>query len=144
MLDILQREAIYLWYYFDIQFRQIFGYWVLGIVIGSVISVFAKDKIHGLFEKMNGKKWGVFGVIPTSLLGIASPLCMYGTIPLLLEWLADGMSLGNAAAFMITGPATKITNLGALKSVLGIKRFCLYLLFVMGFAFVTSLIVNLF
>ncbi len=55
MLDVLRREAIYLWYYFDIQFRQIFGYWVLGILIGSVISVFAKDKIHGLFAKMNGK-----------------------------------------------------------------------------------------
>ncbi len=297
MLKILQREGIYLWYYFDVQFRQIFGYWALGIIIGSVISVFAKDKIHGLFAKMNEKKWGVLGILPASLLGIASPLCMYGTIPiaasfankgmrqdwlaafmmssvllnpqliaystalggtalavriiscflcgaaagllihffyrdksffsfgkfeapvshdtdpnmvlrllknirrnikatgpyfligvllsavfqryvptdafvalfgsnegfgvlmattigvplyvcgggtipLLMEWLANGMSLGNAAAFMITGPATKITNLGALKSVLGIKRFCLYLLFVMIFAFVTGFIVN--
>ena len=58
MLKTLQREFIYLWYYFDVQFRQIFGYWVLGIVIGSVISVFAKDKIHGLFAKMNEKKVG--------------------------------------------------------------------------------------
>ena len=298
MLKILRREFIYLWYYFDVQFRQIFGYWLLGIVIGSVISVFAKNRIHGLFAKMNGKKWCLLGVLPASLLGVASPLCMYrtipiaasfankgmqqdwlaafmmssvllnpqliaystalggtalavriiscflcgavagllvhffyqdrpffsfgkfeepvshdtdpnmvlrllkniwrnikatgpyfligvllsaifqryvptdafvslfgsnegfgvlmaatigvplyvcggGTIPLLMEWLANGMSLGNAAAFMITGPATKITNLGALKSVLGIKRFCLYLLFVMGFAFSTGLIVNL-
>ena len=68
MLAVLRREAVYLWYYFDIQFRQIFGYWVLGIVIGSVISVFAKEKIHGLFAGMNGKKWGVFGVFPASLL----------------------------------------------------------------------------
>lgn len=298
MLKILRRESIYLWYYFDVQLRQIFGYWVLGIVIGSLISVFAKDRIHGLFAKMNGKRWGILGVIPASLLGMASPLCMYGTIPiaasfahkgmrqdwlaafmmssvllnpqliaystalggaalsvriiscflcgaaagllvhlfyqdkpffsftkfeepashdtdpnmllrllkniwrnikatgpyfllgvmlsavfqryvptdafvalfgsnrgfgvlmaatigvplyacgggtipLLLEWLAGGMSLGNAAAFMITGPATKITNLGALKSVLGAKRFCLYLLFVMGFAFATGCLVNL-
>ena len=43
---------------------------------------------------------------------------------------------------MITGPATKITNLGALKIVLGMKRFLLYLAFVMAFSLVTGLIVN--
>ncbi len=48
-----------------------------------------------------------------------------------------------AAAFMITGPATKITNLGAVKIVLGIKRFILYIIFVMAFSLVTGLIINL-
>ena len=81
-MEIIQRELVYLWYYFDIQFRQIFWYWVFGILIGSVISVFAKDKIHGLFERMRDKRWGLLGIIPASLLGIVSPLCMYGTIPI--------------------------------------------------------------
>ena len=298
MLDILRREAVYLWYYFDLQFRQIFWYWVLGMAIGSAVSVFAKDRIHGLFARMKDAKWGLFGIIPACLLGIASPLCMYGTlpiaasfskqgmrhdwlaafmmasillnpqlviysaalgttaltvrivscflcgctagvliwifyrnrpffdftgfeerasrdtdpnlllrylknlwrnvkatglyflfgillsalfqryvpqnlmadvfggnkawgvlmaatigvplyacgggtIPLLQEWLWQGMSLGSAAAFMLTGPSTKITNLGALKIVLGIRRFLLYLAFVMAFSFVTGLIVNM-
>ena len=49
MIDILRREVIYLWYYFSLQLEQIFGYWVLGMVLGSVIAVFAKDHIHGLF-----------------------------------------------------------------------------------------------
>lgn len=40
MAESIGREFIYLWYYFDIQFRQIFFYWVLGIFIGSVVSVF--------------------------------------------------------------------------------------------------------
>ena len=44
---------------------------------------------------------------------------------------------------MITGPATKITNLGALKIVLGVKRFLLYLAFVMLFSFFTGIAVNL-
>ncbi len=44
---------------------------------------------------------------------------------------------------MITGPSTKITNLGALKIVLGMKRFLLYLAFVMGFSLLTGLVVNL-
>ena len=297
MLDIIRREAIYLWYYFSVQMEQIFGYWVLGMVLGSAISVFAKDKLHGLFQALCGKRLGALGVIPASLLGIASPLCMYGTIPiaasfsrqgmrhdwlaafmmssillnpqlifysaalgptalwvriisccicgvvagwlvgcffprqrffdftgfddpvsrdvdpsllirflknlgrnvkvtgpmfllgvalsalfqryvpaewvgslfgenegfgvllaapigvplyacgggtipLLQAWLMDGMSMGSAASFMITGPATKITNLGALKIALGAKHFALYLAFVMAFSLVTGLIVN--
>jgi len=298
VFDVLQREFTYLWYYFQLQFRQIFWYWVIGILIGSCISVFLKDRIHGLFRSMGASKFGILGLIPASLLGIASPLCMYGTIPLaasiarsgmredwlasfmmtsvllnpqliiysaalgtkalvvriaacflcgitagllvrlfyrdkeffnfsgfdepknrdtdpniflrllknigrnikatgpmfllgivlsavfqryvpqdlmiriaggnkawgvllaatigvplyacgggtiplIRQWLMDGMSLGSAAAFMITGPATKITNLGALKIVLGIKRFILYIIFVMVFSFLAGVIVNL-
>lgn len=299
LLDILDREFIYLAYYFEIQFNQIFPYWVLGMVIGSLVSVFAKDTIHRLFDSIKDKKWGIWGVIPASMLGIASPLCMYGTIPiaasfsrhgmrhdwlaafmmssvllnpqllmysaslgntaviirlvscticgivagwlvglfykdkpffdftgfepregrdtdpnlimrflknlwrnvkatggwfllglllsvafqryvpqdafvelfgeqnegfgvlmaatigvplyacgggtipLLRMWLASGMSMGSASAFMITGPATKITNLGALKIVMGMKRFLLYIAFVMIFSLATGLLVDM-
>ena len=294
VFEVLRREFVYVWYYFLLQFRQIAGYWILGMVVGSLVSVFAKDTIHGAFERIRDKKWGLWGVVPASLLGIASPLCMYGTIPiaasfskhgmrhdwlaafmmssvllnpqlimystalgatalvirivsctvcgiaagmvvhifykdrpffnfegfeprashdthpnlflrflfnlgrnikatglyfllgvllsalfqryvpadkfaslfgeanegfgvlmaatigvplyacgggtipLIREWLAMGMSMGSASAFMITGPATKITNLGALKIVLGLKRFLLYLAFVMAFSLATG------
>lgn len=298
LFEVLRREIIYIWYYFEIQFRQIFWYWILGMLIGSFISVFAKDRIHGIFAGMKDKKWGLFGIIPACILGIASPLCMYGTIPiaasfrkqgmredwlaafmmasillnpqliiysmalgstalavriitcflcgcvaglliflfyrdrdffdfkgfeerashdthpnlliryllnvwrnvkataryflfgillsalfqryvpqdlmvnvfggneawgilmaatigvplyacgggtipLLQQWLWEGMSMGSAAAFMITGPATKITNLGALKIAMGWKRFALYILFVMMFSFLCGMAVNL-
>ena len=296
--ETIQRELIYIWYYFEVQLQQIVGYWALGILIGSVISVFGKQKINSLMIWIQDKGLGAFGIIPASLIGIASPLCMYGTIPiaasfsqkgmrddylaafmmssvllnpqlliysaalgtfalcvrfiscflcgiaagllirafykdkrffnfegfserasrdvdpnpllrlikyigrnikatgpwflvgvllsalfqryvpadafaslfvnnrgfgllmaatigvplyacgggtipLLQQWLASGMSMGSASAFMITGPATKITNLGALKIVLGIKNFLLYLAFVMLFALLSGFIVNL-
>ncbi len=300
MIDVLRREGIYLWYYFSVQFEQIFQYWVIGIVLGSVVSVFGKQRIHNLFAKLQNKKLGVLGAIPASFIGIVSPLCMYGTIPiaasfsekgmrddwlaafmmssvllnpqliiysaalgttalvirvascllcgmtaglcvwffygnkgkrffnfsgigesvnhdtdskvvirllkniwrnvkttgpyfllgialsaifqryvpaegfadlfgdqrgfgvlmaatigvplymcgggtipLLQEWLWSGMSMGPAAAFMITGPATKITNLGAMKIVLGAKRFGLYILFSLVFAFLSGILVDL-
>ncbi len=54
------------------------------------------------------------------------------------------MSMGSASAFMITGPSTKITNVGALKIVLGMKHFLLYLAFVMAFSLITGWVVNLF
>ena len=297
LFHVIQREAVYIWYYFELQLRQIFWYWIIGMAIGSLISVFAKDRIHAAFAGLKGKKLGLLGIIPACLLGIASPLCMYGTIPiaasfrkqgmredwlaafmmasillnpqliiysaalgvtalvvrivtcflcgcaaglliflfyrnreffnfdgfaerashdthpnllvryllnflrnvkatglffllgvllsalfqryvpqnvmvnvfggneawgvlmaatigvplyacgggtipLLQEWLWSGMSMGSAAAFMITGPATKITNLGALKIAMGWKRFLLYVAFVMLFSFLCGLIVN--
>jgi len=299
MIEIIQRESIYLWYYFSIQFEQIFGFWAFGTVIGSIISVFGKQKIHQLFGLLQHRKMGVFGLIPSSVIGIASPLCMYGTIPiaaafsekgmrddwlaafmmssillnpqliifsmalgptalavrilssllcgiaaglcvryfyikkaraffnfsgfgepesrdtdpaplirllkniwrnvkitgpyfligialsaafqryvpesvmvglfgnkafgvfmaatigvplyvcgggtipLLQQWLATGMSLGSATAFMIVGPATKITNLGAVKIVLGIKKFALYILFCIVFAYLAGILIDL-
>ena len=297
-MDVLRREWVYIWYYFTVQLEQIFRWWVLGMLIGSAVSVFAKDSIHRAFRALKGKRLGVLGIAAASALGIASPLCMYGTIPiaasfsrsgmrdswlaafmmssillnpqlivysaalggtvltvrivscflcgiaaglllhffykdkpffnfsgfdeprsrdtdpnlllrhlknlwrnvkatglyfllgallsalfqryvpaeamtalfggnealgvlmaatigvplyacgggtipLLQQWLWDGMSVGSAASFMLTGPSTKITNLGALKIVLGCKRFCLYIAYVMAFSLVTGLIVNL-
>lgn len=298
MWDIVQREFIYIWYYFDLQLRQILPYWALGMLIGSVISVFGKQKIHSLMTVIQDKHLGVLGIIPASFIGILSPLCMYGTIPiaasfsqkgmrddylaafmmssvllnpqlliysaalgnfalcvrfiscflcgiaagllvrfcfkdkhffnfegfserasrdtdpnifmrllknigrnikatglwfligvllsalfqryvpadafadlfvnnrgfgllmaatigvplyacgggtipLLQQWLVSGMSMGSASAFMITGPATKITNLGALKIVLGVKHFALYIAFIMVFALLCGFVVNI-
>lgn len=102
MFDVLRREGIYLWYYFSLQLEQIFGYWVLSMVLGSVISVFAKDHIHSLFRSMHGKRLGVLGIIAASALGIASPLCMYGTIPLAASFSGSGMDDDWLAAFMMS------------------------------------------
>ena len=55
MLDVLRREWIYFWYYFTLQFHQIFRYWVIGIAIGSVISVFGilrKEVIANVSHEM--------------------------------------------------------------------------------------------
>lgn len=300
LFKTLKREFIYLEYYFEIQLFQILPYWIMGMFLGSIISIFGKAKIHDTFASMGGKKWGILGVVPASILGILSPLCMYGTIPmaaafskkgmkddwlaafmmssillnpqliiystalgetalvirilscficgitagvlinyfyrgqsffnfsnfsepvnrdtdpniflrflknfyrnikatgkyflvgvilsvlfqryvpadiladlfgksnegfgvlmaatvgvplyvcgggtipLLVQWLASGMSMGSAAAFMITGPATKITNLGAVKIVLGGKKFVLYLAFIIIFSYITGIITNIF
>jgi uncharacterized membrane protein YraQ (UPF0718 family) len=299
MIEIAQRESIYLWYYFIVQLEQILKYWIVGMAIGSLVSVLGKRRINNLLENLQLKSLGLFGIVPACALGVASPLCMYGTIPiaasfsekgmrddwlasfmmasillnpqlivysaalgstalavrvasclacgvlagllvrifhkgkpffnfsgfassqsrdtdpnivlrllknflrnvkatgapflagvalsaifqryvpsdafaslfgknegfgllmaatigvplyacgggtipLLQQWLLEGMSMGSASAFMITGPSTKLTNLGALKIVFGAKRFAIYLAFVIGFAFVSGLIVDLF
>ncbi|MDR1836273.1 MAG: permease [Treponema sp.] len=102
MIEILRRELIYLWYYFSIQFEQIVWYWLFGMALGSLISVFGKEKIHALFVKMRDTKMGTFGIVPASLLGIASPLCMYGTIPIAASFAEKGMAEDWIAAFVMS------------------------------------------
>ena len=99
--EILHREFVYIWYYFDVQLRQIFGYWAIGILLGSCISVFLKERIHGLLRSMNQSRMGLLGIVPASLLGIASPLCMYGTIPLAASFSRSGMREEWLASFMM-------------------------------------------
>lgn len=102
MIEVLRREGIYLWYYASVLFGQIFKYWAIGVVIGSSVSVFGKQGINGLLEKLRSRKLGAIGTIPASILGIVSPLCMYGTIPIAAAFSARGMEDDWLAAFMMS------------------------------------------
>lgn len=102
MIDVLRREAVYLWYYFDLQLRQILPYFALGIVLGSAVSVFLKDKIHHAMRSLHCQRIGGFGIVLSSALGIASPLCMYGTIPLAASFSKGGIEDDWLAAFMMS------------------------------------------
>lgn len=113
---------------------------LLGIALSAIFQRYVPEN---LMAKLFGKNEG-FGVLLASTIGVPLYVCGGGTIPLLAEWLSNGMSLGSATAFMITGPATKITNLGALKIALGIKHFLLYIAFVIIYSIVSGVLVNIF
>jgi uncharacterized membrane protein YraQ (UPF0718 family) len=102
MAETVRREAIYLWYYFTILLEQIGPYWILGMALGSAISVFGKERIHKLFDALQEKHLGIIGLIPASLIGIASPLCMYGTIPIAASFSQKGMRDDWLTAFMMS------------------------------------------
>lgn len=61
MPEAVHREAVYLWYYFDIQLRQIFWYWVLGMLLGSAVSVFIKEDTHNTLRALGGTAAGPVG-----------------------------------------------------------------------------------
>jgi uncharacterized protein len=84
------------------QFRLIFPYWIIGIIAGSFISVFASVKINNMIGRMNGNRYGMLAVIPAALLGVASPICMYGTIPLIASLGRKGVPQYLLAAFMVS------------------------------------------
>jgi len=121
---MLERELIYIWYYITVLLEQIAPYWILGVVVGSVVSVFGKSKIHSLFGEFTNTKIGILGVIPASLLGIASPLCMYGTIPIVASFAKKGMREDWLAAFMMSSILLN-PQLLMFSAVLGSKVFAL-------------------
>ena len=113
-------------------------YFLLGVLISALFQRYVpQDLMVRLFG--NNEAWGV---LMAATIGVPLYACGGGTIPILKSWLAEGMSLGSAAAFMITGPATKITNLGALKICMGWRRFLLYIGYVILFSVVSGIIVN--
>ncbi len=114
-------------------------YFLMGIVLSALFQRYVPE---GWLTSLSGGN-EAFGVLMAATVGVPLYACGGGTIPLLQAWLTDGMSMGSAAAFMVTGPSTKITNLGALKIVLGIRRFCLYIGYVMIFSLLTGIIVNM-
>ncbi|MCL1878243.1 MAG: permease [Defluviitaleaceae bacterium] len=87
---------------------------------------------------MFGARRGL-GVLFATTLSVPLYICGAGTIPLIRAWMFAGMGTGDAMAFMLAGPATKINNLSAVKMILGTKNFLLYLAFVVIFAILAGL-----
>ena len=113
-------------------------WFLIGVLLSALFQRYVpSDAFAELFGEQEG-----FGVLLAATIGAPLYACGGGTVPLLQQWLASGMSMGSAAAFMVTGPATKITNLGALKIVLGAKRFVLYLAYVILISVVIGLTVD--
>ena len=102
MAEIIRHELIYFWYYFSLQLSQIFWYWLAGMLIGSFVSVFFKDRIHNLMKNLKGDGSSFIGIIFASVLGIASPLCMYGTIPIAASFSKSGIKDEWLASFMMS------------------------------------------
>lgn len=114
-------------------------YFLFGIILTVLFQMYVpQESFANLFGANSG-----FGVLMAATLGVPVYVCGGGTIPLLNEWLHSGMSMGAGTSFMITGPATKITNLGALKIVLGMKHFIIYLVYVILFALLSGLLIDL-
>ena len=75
---------------------------MFGIILSAVFQRYVpQDVMTDLFG--GNEAWGV---LIAATIGVPLYACGGGTIPLLQAWLLDGMSMGSAAAFMLTGPST--------------------------------------
>jgi uncharacterized membrane protein YraQ (UPF0718 family) len=114
-------------------------YFLIGIVLSAL---FQRYVPQDAFARLFGSNRG-FGILMAATVGVPLYVCGGGTIPLIQTWMQSGMSLGAVSSFMIAGPAMKITNLGALKIVLGLKHFLYYIMFAIAVSLLTGLVVTL-
>ncbi|MCL2381370.1 MAG: permease [Treponema sp.] len=99
---MLTHEFIMLLGSILLQFQQIGPYWAAGLVAGSLVSVLLSGRIA---EKMAALASGSFWPLPlcvATFLGILSPLCMYGTVPIIAALGKKGVPQHLLASFMIS------------------------------------------
>jgi uncharacterized membrane protein YraQ (UPF0718 family) len=91
------------------------GFYVLvGVVLGAAVEVLVPGRwIFALFGS-----GGWLQILLASLLGVPLYACGGGTIPLVQALLEQGMAPGAALAFLVAGPATRITPLMALATIM--------------------------
>ena len=116
------------------------GPWFLAGVFAAVF--FRLYLPQGIIRSVFGEKRAA-EVLAGAAIGLPFHACGCGSIPLLRQWMLKGMSTGSAAAFMLTGPSTGLMNLGTARTVLGMKKYLAYVLFIIVFAFITGMITNL-
>ena len=85
-----------------LQFQQIGPYWVMGLVAGSLVSVFLSDKIAEKMVELATRSFWLLPLCVAALLGILSPLCMFGTVPIIAALGKKGVPQHLLASFMIS------------------------------------------
>jgi uncharacterized membrane protein YraQ (UPF0718 family) len=109
------------------------------MILAALFQVFLpSDAFDFIFRSNRG-----LSVLFAASLGVPAYYCGGGTIPLINMWMLEGMSPGSAVAFMITGPATKLTNLTAVKAIMPAWSFALYITYNIAFAVLSGIIVDL-
>ena len=93
---------------------------LIGIGIASVVELMP---VNLLIDKVDTAS--PFGIIMAAVAGIPMYACGGGVIPMISSLMSQGMSRGSAIAFLISGPATRITSLAAIAVILK-KRFILF------------------
>jgi len=96
-------------------FFRLWYFVVIGIVLGSLISVFVPT--HKLSRASTGKS-GLLSIFLATLLGIVSPLGSYAVIPIFAAMLSTGVPMAPVMSFLVTSPLinpfTFITTWGLL------------------------------
>lgn len=109
-------------------------YMTIGIISGSLIQVFVPGR--WIFNLLNPGEW--IAVPLAALLGIPFYACGGGAIPLIRSLMISGMGNGPALAFFIVGPATRITPLLAMSTVVRPKSMVVYVIVLVVFSIIAG------
>jgi len=110
---------------------------LIGVILGAAIQVFVPDRwVMGLL----GNGWA--GALLAGILGVPLYTCGGSAVPILAGLTRSGMSPAAALAFLISGPATRITALAAVGSLLNRRALTTYVAYVVAGATVVGVLLG--
>jgi uncharacterized membrane protein YraQ (UPF0718 family) len=114
-------------------------YFVLGVILAALLqTLIPAEWISSL---LGAGRW--YGVLLAGVLGVPFYACGGGAVPIVAALLNQEMSPGAALAFFLAGPATRLTSLAALGTLLNKRALIVYLIYVVVGAALTGFAFNL-
>ncbi|MCR4905325.1 MAG: permease [Clostridiales bacterium] len=111
--------------------RQLLPYVILGTLLGELLKYTSWTKLIFRFTK----RYRRLAVLGAAVLGILSPLCTYGTVPVLITLYHGGVSLGPLIAFLaassMMNPQLFVMTVGGLGWTVALWRLLFVFLFSM-------------
>lgn len=118
--------------YAFVEMIQNIGKWlIIGLAVGSLITVFVPD---GLFAEMNVPS--IITMLAVLVVAIPMYTCSMGSIPIAAAMILKGLSPGTALVLLVAGPAASIASIMVIGKSLGKKQ----MLFFLGSVVVGSLL----
>jgi uncharacterized membrane protein YraQ (UPF0718 family) len=99
---------------------------VTGVILSAAIQVLIPA--HWVMWLLGRGSWP--GVLVAGILGVPLYTCGGSAVPVLAGLAQMGMSPGVALAFLLTGPATRVTALAAMSSLLNRRALIAYIAYI--------------
>ena len=101
------------------RFIQLLGYiwpyFLIGVALGALIRTY---KLHVKLRKLL-PRFGFWGIFLATFVGIISPLCACGVIPIIVSLLMAGMPVAPAMALVVASPLMSIEGYAVTAGLLG-------------------------
>ncbi len=114
------------------QFTHIFLHYLKEVIPALALGFFISGFVHEFIpEDLVLKYLGKSGIKPifySTLIGTFLPVCCWGSLPIAISFYKKGAKLGPVLAFLVATPATSISALLVVYSVLGLQ-FAVYIFF---------------
>ncbi len=134
---IFRRLLSGLYYSFFELWLDIAPWFFAGVILAGIISSLVPDSV---FQNYLGS--GISAMFLMLLFGIPIYICASASTPIAAAMILKGMSPGAALVFLLVGPATNITSLSVLYSILGKKGAITYLLSISFFSVCSGIMVD--
>jgi len=114
-------------------------YFVVGVILAALLQTLVPPE--WVSSLLGAGRW--YGVLLAGVLGVPFYACGGGAVPVIAGLLAQGMSPGAALAFFLAGPATRLTALAALGTLLNRRALIVYMAYVVAGAALAGTALNL-